>query len=203
MLSGAGRAAWALAVGVLALRGPDLPATVERLGSPVFPTALLALVELALLAVAAPGALVLGLALGRGRLARAAALALPRALRGVLVVGVVGALGVAPAHAERDVRVADPLRLDGLTLPDRPVGGTPTPAHRATAEDRQRGAGTVVVRPGDSLWALVADHLGPDADAGELAAGTRAWYAANRDVIGSDPDLVHPGQVLVVPQDAS
>lgn len=57
----------------------------------------------------------------------------------------------------------------------------------------------VVVRRGDTLWDLVQRHLGPDANDAEVAAELPHWHEANRDVIGHDPDLLLPGQVLQAP----
>ena len=57
----------------------------------------------------------------------------------------------------------------------------------------------VVVHRGDTLWAIAARDLGPDATDAEVAAHWPRWYAANRAVIGPDPDLVLPGQVLAHP----
>jgi nucleoid-associated protein YgaU len=57
----------------------------------------------------------------------------------------------------------------------------------------------IVVRRGDTLWDITARHLGPDAGAGEVAAAWPRWYAANRAVIGADPDLLRPGQVQTPP----
>ncbi|WP_202879566.1 LysM peptidoglycan-binding domain-containing protein [Serinicoccus kebangsaanensis] len=57
----------------------------------------------------------------------------------------------------------------------------------------------VVVRRGDTLWDLAARHLGPEATVAEVAQEWPRWYAANRGVIGADPDLLLPGQELVVP----
>jgi nucleoid-associated protein YgaU len=54
----------------------------------------------------------------------------------------------------------------------------------------------VVVDPGDSLWSITATALGDDADVAEVAAAWPRWWAANRDVIGPDPNLIHPGQRL-------
>jgi LysM repeat protein len=59
--------------------------------------------------------------------------------------------------------------------------------------------GTVVVRRGDSLWAIAARHLDAGASDAEIARAWPRWYAANREVIGDDPDLLHPGMVLQVP----
>jgi nucleoid-associated protein YgaU len=57
----------------------------------------------------------------------------------------------------------------------------------------------VTVRRGDTLWDLAARGLGPDAADAEVAAEWPRWYAANRDVVGADPDLLLPGQQLVPP----
>lgn len=65
-------------------------------------------------------------------------------------------------------------------------------SHRATERE-------VVVHRGDSLWSIAARHLGPDAGDAEVARAWPQWYAANRDVIGDDPDLVLPGQILRIP----
>jgi nucleoid-associated protein YgaU len=59
--------------------------------------------------------------------------------------------------------------------------------------------GRVVVQPGDSLWSLAAHALGPNAGNAQIAARWPDWYAANRDVIGPDPNLILPGQVLRTP----
>lgn len=56
-----------------------------------------------------------------------------------------------------------------------------------------------VVMRGDTLWAIAQQHLPPDADAETVAQTCRAWHDHNRDVIGPDPDLILPGQVLTAP----
>lgn len=58
---------------------------------------------------------------------------------------------------------------------------------------------TVVVRAGDTLWSLAAAALGPGAAADDVAAAWPEWYAANRHIIGDDPHLILPGQLLTVP----
>ncbi len=59
----------------------------------------------------------------------------------------------------------------------------------------------VVVHRGDTLWSIAARRLGPAASDAEVAAAWPRWYAANRAVVGPDPDLVLPGQRLRVPSD--
>jgi hypothetical protein len=57
----------------------------------------------------------------------------------------------------------------------------------------------VVVLRGDTLWSIAARHLGPGATAAEITAEWHRWLAANRDVIGADPNLILPGQELLPP----
>lgn len=96
---------------------------------------------------------------------------------------------VASAHRE-----AHPPVRHRIAVPDRPTLGAATryaPVHRPSH--------TVVVRPGDSLWAITADELGPRATDRSISARWPEWYAANAHTIGADPDLIHPGQVLHQP----
>jgi nucleoid-associated protein YgaU len=61
-------------------------------------------------------------------------------------------------------------------------------------------AGDRVVVRGDCLWHIAADsllgRLGRLPDDPEVAAAVDTWWRANADVIGPDPDLLLPGQVL-------
>lgn len=81
---------------------------------------------------------------------------------------------------------------------DRPLGGawTAGPSSSSSA-----APSTVTVRPGDSLWSLARAHLGPVATTAQVDAAWRALHAANRSVVGPDPDLIHPGQQLRWPDD--
>lgn len=79
-------------------------------------------------------------------------------------------------------------------VPDWPTGSpdtTDTPA-----------AQHVVVR-GDCLWDIASEHLrtagGRPPIAAEVVGAVSAWWSANRGVIGDDPDLLLPGQVLTPP----
>ena len=58
----------------------------------------------------------------------------------------------------------------------------------------------VVVTRGDSLWSIAARFLGPDVGDAQVADAWPSWYAMNRTVIGDDPDVLLPGQVLRVPE---
>jgi LysM domain len=88
----------------------------------------------------------------------------------------------APAQATPDRPRPD--LLSGLPLPDRAQGA-------ARPLDRR-----VVVRPGDSLWAFAEHDLRAPASDRLVSDRWHAIYRRNRGVIGPDPDLIHPGQVL-------
>ena len=53
-----------------------------------------------------------------------------------------------------------------------------------------------MVQPGDCLWTIASDHLGPEASEADIDASWRTIYDINRDVVGPDPDLILPGQNL-------
>ena len=85
--------------------------------------------------------------------------------------------------------------LVGLPLPERTVApatsGRPgTPAAAPTAD-------AYVVRSGDSLWSIARAHPAPS---GDVETRWRAIWRHNLDVVGDDPDLIHPGQALRLPR---
>lgn len=100
-----------------------------------------------------------------------------------------------------------PLLPDGSVVPL--PGWTPapvmTPATPSTgvglvsAAPRADQDEVVVVRRGDSLWSIAARHLGSEATVQDVAEAWPRWYAANRNLIGPDPDLILPGQELAIP----
>lgn len=57
----------------------------------------------------------------------------------------------------------------------------------------------VTVRAGDSLWSLSAARLGPFASDVDIARDWPRLYQANREVIGENPHLLRPGQILRLP----
>jgi nucleoid-associated protein YgaU len=80
-------------------------------------------------------------------------------------------------------------------VPDWPAAPSPpAPAPPSTA-------GHVVVR-GDCLWLIARGALEAAGDRpsdADVATSVRAWWTANQAVIGPDPDLLRPGQVLQPP----
>lgn len=129
-----------------------------------------------------------------GRLARGVAVvAVPRGLRRVLAVGIglavvtsTAAPALATGPGPRPSAIASAVDLDW------PVSRTPPAVPPA-------GERVVVVRPGDTLWAIAARRLPTGAPASAIAAAWPGWYAANRHLIGPDPDRLLPGQRLTPP----
>jgi hypothetical protein len=83
--------------------------------------------------------------------------------------------------------------------PSRPLVRAQPSTRLVTTAPRPEEQADVVVRRGDTLWDLVRHHLGPDATDAEVAAEWPRWHEANRGVIGPDPGLLLPGQVLQAP----
>ena len=117
------------------------------------------------------------------------------------LAGRVGGRGASPSfRTGRQPRPGQPARCPtGRTAPDAPSA--------STVPDWPAGpdvTGAHVVVRGDCLWHIAAarllDQLGRPPDDGEVAAAVQAWWRANADVIGPDPDLLLPGQVLLPPE---
>jgi nucleoid-associated protein YgaU len=86
----------------------------------------------------------------------------------------------------------------------RPMNSPPTapglgPLGPAPHTPSSTASGTVTVVRGDTLWAIAARHLGPHASPLQVAREWPRWYAVNRTVIGSNPNIIRVGQVLTVP----
>lgn len=103
-----------------------------------------------------------------------------------------------------------------VPLPPRSPAARPSPPGGSVAQQRPRSqpapsrpgvptpsADRVRVRVGDSLWLIAARRLGPTVTAAQTAAAWPRWYAANREVIGAEPDLIFPGQLLTAPAAAT
>jgi hypothetical protein len=75
------------------------------------------------------------------------------------------------------------------------MGGSPQ-----RIEEAPDATKSVVVVVGDSLWTIAARHLGPLATDLDIALSWPQWYEANRSVIGDDPSILKPGQVLQPPK---
>ena len=79
-----------------------------------------------------------------------------------------------------------------------PTGIRPVLAVASDPAAATHGA-TYSVRPGDTLWHIARRHLPAGSTDAQVARAWPRWYAANRGVIGPDPSLIVPGQLLLVP----
>lgn len=91
-----------------------------------------------------------------------------------------------------------PAKHTAVPVPDRPTAGAPTRYTHLQSGQVAR-PGSRVVKPDDSLWTIAAAELGPAASDDAIAARWPQWYAANRQLIGPDPNVIYPGQVLNPP----
>lgn len=108
-----------------------------------------------------------------------------------------------PTVAGTGTPTADLAAGPGTGTPPVPTSGSGPGAAAPGATSGTRpviGPGTdVVVRSGDTLWTLAAEQLGPLATDLEIAEQWPRWFQLNRAVIGDDPSLLLPGQILRAP----
>jgi nucleoid-associated protein YgaU len=139
----------------------------------------------------------------------------PKVLLGVALTGVsaapVLAAGTPPSSSSAPAWLPDldrglvlaspvphptPAAVPAAPVTSRPRQSTPPPVTSGDAVTTHR---THVVRPGESLWSITAEHLGPRATISDIAAAWPRLFELNRRLIGSNPRLVLPGQRLVLP----
>ena len=70
---------------------------------------------------------------------------------------------------------------------------------QTSAPTEDRSARAVVVRPGDSLWSVSEERLGPNASPRSVMKGAERIHELNRARIGADPNLILVGQKLLLP----
>lgn len=132
---------------------------------------------------------------GAARIARHTRVGIPTRL----IVGGITALVLATAAPRTSADAATPppaFRLAEATAPVRPQV-TDTPSAEPASH---------TVEPGDCLWSIARSLLverGIEPDGRSITALWRAIYDLNRELIGDDPDLIHPGQALLLPGGAA
>jgi hypothetical protein len=107
-----------------------------------------------------------------------------------------------PATTENDAAIPAPTAAAPPSTAgnDAPIPApTSTPAQPGSGPTDADSAGAVVVLVGDTLWSIAHHHLNSDATDQEIDTAWRAWYSANTQVIGDNPDLIQPGQLLLPP----
>jgi LysM domain-containing protein len=103
------------------------------------------------------------------------------------------------AHSSSAPAPVHPATSSPTPLPDPGWRPAPAPVAGTLAGDRVAVRGSVVVHDGDTLWALARRALPETAPDLVVDRGWRRIHAANRSVIGADPDLIRAGQRLVIP----
>jgi len=78
-------------------------------------------------------------------------------------------------------------------LPVEPAVVPPAPPVMTDAVD------TRVVEPGDTLFGIAQEQLGPDAPPELIPDQVNTIHDLNRDRIGDNPNMIHPGQHLRMP----
>lgn len=137
-----------------------------------------------------------------------------------VVVGTLAAPAAAAPGSEAPRAGAPLVSLDwaapapGSPAPDLDWSATAEPAVPSPPAPAE--AAPVVVQPGDTLWDLAEQDLRAALTATEstatepnaaeptdaaVAAAWPAWWSANREVVGDDPDLLRPGTPLAPPED--
>ncbi len=133
-----------------------------------------------------------------GRVVLTARLGCPAPARRLVLatIGVVlaggGALVTSPvvaAPVPLDESRAGHSRVVALPVPSRPTEAAYSVPHQRRVE----------VQPGDSLWQISRERSRA-ASASDVARVVERTYRSNRGVIGPDPDLIQPGQRLVLPR---
>lgn len=131
---------------------------------------------------------------------------LRRLLLGCCGAALVGGLS-APAMAVPVDIDSGRTVVSGLPLPDRATSDQVRESALAVPRQPQpprpydEPVTTVRVEPGDSLWRIAEHHLPAAVSDDAIDERWQRLYAANRDVIGTNPDLIHPGLRLELPHD--
>ena len=108
------------------------------------------------------------------------------------------------------IMVIVPVRTAAIATTPPPsvrMAETPAPSEPSTRELAGESsviapASTYTVVAGDCLWRIARRHLegaGGRVDGERITALWKAIYERNRSVIGNDPNLILPGQVLAIP----
>src|SRR5215218_440445 len=75
----------------------------------------------------------------------------------------------------------------------------PAVAQAQETNHNNASAERLVVAPGDCLWSISEQQLGPGATPQQIAHEVELIYALNRNTIGADPNTIFAGQRLSLP----
>jgi LysM repeat protein len=101
--------------------------------------------------------------------------------------------GWQPANPSVESQAAVPPPVPSPPATDALLDGLP-------GEEPAPATAHYTVERGDSLWKITATFMGGKPSDAAIAATWPLLYDANREVIGTNPSLIHPGQVLTIPE---
>ncbi|MDK1342643.1 LysM peptidoglycan-binding domain-containing M23 family metallopeptidase [Streptomyces sp. 378] len=111
-----------------------------------------------------------------------------RFTRSIAVAGTGGAALALPLMGTTGAHAATPQ-----SAPDKAVQSAPAAGEKAAG--KATGAHTYTVKAGDYLAKIADDQ--------HVSGGWKKLYADNRDAVGSDPSLIHPGLKLSIGKKAA
>jgi hypothetical protein len=126
---------------------------------------------------------------------------------GVLVAGLTLSIAILAALLSgwAEAQEVDSYTVSSLETAQNANSQTNPPAAANTATQQQQQQATyepaaplVVIEPGDSLWAIAQERLGPNATPQQVANEVDRIYGLNQNQIGNNPDLIFPGQELLL-----
>src|SRR5918998_2787618 len=106
-----------------------------------------------------------------------------------MLPGEAGAQDALPGEAQ-----STPTAKDITTQED--AGNTNRDAGAPPDQQPDKQPQTRAVKPGDSLWSIAQERLGPNAPPNLIYQEVGRIFELNRGRIGDDPNLLFPGQEL-------
>jgi nucleoid-associated protein YgaU len=91
-----------------------------------------------------------------------------------------------------------------MAIEDVPaISATSTVTFFSMVESARRSVSSYTVRSGDCLWSIARSMIIADGAVPSGASTAELWkriYDINVDVIGANPGLIFPGQILEIPE---
>lgn len=110
-----------------------------------------------------------------------------------------GTTGISKANTSKPTSSSPTSMVSPQTAPSAVATASEVaePAPRRNTPPKPRS--TVIVKQGDTLWSIAASQLDVKPTDRQIDREWRRWYRANKQVIGSNPDVIVPGMKLEAP----
>ncbi|MES5818039.1 LysM peptidoglycan-binding domain-containing M23 family metallopeptidase [Streptomyces sp. RG80] len=126
-----------------------------------------------------------------------------RLTRSIAVAGTGGAALALPLIGAAGAHAATPQSVSGKAVQSLPVAGK-TVTEKAAAEkkaaEKKSAANTATVH---TYSVRAGDYLSKIADEQNVSGGWQKLYSDNREAVGSDPSMIHPGLKLSIGKKAA